>query len=70
MVSDHIFRVGRPDSYDWGTIFDGKARELVEGEDFEVSTSSFRSCVYKKALSMGFKVKTSKTEEGLIVQKL
>lgn len=51
-------QVGRPESYDWSKILDGRSWELCKGKgkDFTIEVSSFRSAVYSAASRHGVRV--------------
>ncbi len=54
--------------YDWDTILDGKARELTEGEDYQVTTDLMRHMTKLHARRRGLDVKTQKVDGGLVIQ--
>ena len=50
----------RNSKYPWEEWSDGKIRKAVNGEDYETSTSDFRSMLHAAATRVGMKVKTRK----------
>lgn len=54
VLSDHVWAKrrrgqGRKPIYDWATLFDGRVRRLVQGEDFSLPTSNFIQLVRSRA---------------------
>lgn len=60
-VSGDIRRFGTKRFHDWDSLFNGKAWELVEGQDFD-SFNAFRMCAYRVAKERGVTLATRKTK--------
>lgn len=41
-IVDDLPEVTSNSKYNWGMLFDGQARELIRGEDFECNVSSMQ----------------------------
>lgn len=54
--------------YDWATWLDGQIFSLVEGEDYEIPTENFRVAAHAAATRMGKKVRTRRTDKGIVLQ--
>lgn len=54
--------------YDWTTWLDGQIYALVEGEDYEIPTENFRVAAHAAATRMNIKVRTRRTEHGMVLQ--
>ena len=52
------FNFPEPTAYDWDRWTNGKAWEIVQGEDYSVSTESMRTNLYDKARQLGRSVRT------------
>ena len=52
------FEFNRSSNYDWKNWLDGDIWQLVQGEDFEVEITSFRSVIFAAGQSRGLKVRT------------
>lgn len=55
----HFDSKGRPEKYPWALWTDGQRWLLVQGEDFDGTTDSFKVLVHRKARKMGLKAETS-----------
>lgn len=49
--------------YDWAAWLNGKPWELTQGEDFDISLSSFRVSAVQAARDRGGKIRSTKTSE-------
>jgi hypothetical protein len=54
--------------YDWATWLDGQIYALVEGEDYEIPTENFRVAAHAAATRMSKKVRTRRTDNGMVLQ--
>ena len=62
-----IVRVGggrKGSKYPLEEWFDGKVRELVQGEDFDCTAESLINSLHTRAAKQGLKVRTVKTDNG------
>jgi hypothetical protein len=61
-------RGGRPQVYDWDTLFDGKPRQLTKGVDFYAIPRSFRISIYRAAARKRARVTVLLDGDTLYVQ--
>jgi hypothetical protein len=54
--------------YPWSEWLDGRPWHLVEGEDYEVSTTSFRGSAWVAAKRRGGRVRSRCVDDGVVVQ--
>lgn len=59
-------RKGRTSMYDWATLFDGKPRRLVKGQQFDSEVKSFRARLYTEAKKHSVEVITSTVDDNTI----
>lgn len=57
-------------AYPWHDWFDGQARLLTPGEDFQQSLPAFRTLAYRVARENGYRLRTRTMEGGLAIQAL
>jgi hypothetical protein len=68
-MAEVLDEFGRNDTvYPWRHWFDGRPWRLVQGEDFERSSVSFRCTAYAAAKQRGGRVRTRLVDRGLIIQ--
>jgi len=61
-------RKGRTEQYPWADWFDGQARLLEHGIDYDAETDSMRSCAYAAARRHGVKIAVRTVGEDLALQ--
>ena len=61
-------RAGRTEQYPWADWFDGQARLLENGIDFDALPASMRSCAYAAARRHGVKISLRTIGNDLAIQ--
>ena len=61
-------RAGRTEMYPWADWFDGQARLLEKGIDFDALPESMRSCAYAAARRHGVKISLRTIGNDLAIQ--
>ena len=61
-------RKGKPEQYPWADWFDGQARLLENGIDFDALPESMRSCAYAAARRHGVKISLRTIGDDLAIQ--
>lgn len=61
-------RAGRTEMYPWADWFDGQARLLENGIDFDALPESMRSCAYAAARRHGVKISLRTIGNDLAIQ--
>ena len=61
-------RAGRTEQYPWADWFDGQARLLENGIDFDALPESMRSCAYAAARRHGVKISLRTIGNALAIQ--
>jgi len=63
-------RKGREERYPWADWFDGRARLLENGMDYDAETISMKSCAYAAARRHGVKIALRTVGNDLALQAL
>ena len=63
-------RAGRTEQYPWADWFDGQARLLENGIDFDALPESMRSCAYAAARRHGVKISLRTLGTDIAIQSL